>query len=465
MGTTQRFGSTAVEQAEAVLVEHYPQLVRLAYVTLPVTLGRHTRVLLAHKAVQRALPRGGLGSAQAAPAGPDGPGGPLAQVRVRVLRASLAPSGRARLAAAGLGWPPVPPFVWGLRLWPPAGGIDEPARVLGAAPGPVRAAFVLHGMDGLPEEAVARLLGAAGVADPADAVREALAAWGEWAGGAPDPWGGHRRTGRRHRAGAGHGAVDGSGTVDGSGAVGDGTARGARRCAGSGTWHVGRIGGGGVGWCRGRPRFRPWLRCRCRCRSRCWLPCGGVRWGNAPAGAGRRRGRCRRGQRPPHRPAAAAPYPAGWTAAVALALAAGILAADGSAPRPDASPLAGPAAAGALDPARLVRVPAEAWADTARVDFTAWPARGARTADRGLLARALAAWAARPREVAVTAAPGTATDARCARRSCCTRGTSPGGRSCCCSTGTGWSATANRRTPPTGRAAGSSPSPVPTRRT
>ncbi|MCY0938131.1 hypothetical protein OTB74_28955, partial [Streptomyces sp. H34-S4] len=156
MGTTQRFGSTAVEQAEAVLVEHYPQLVRLAYVTLPVTLGRHTRVLLAHKAVQRALPRGGRGSTHA-PAGPDGPGGPLAQVRVRVLRASLAPSGRARLTAAGLGWPPVPPFVWGLRLWPPAGGIDEAARALGEAPGPVRAAFVLHGLDGLPEEAVARL--------------------------------------------------------------------------------------------------------------------------------------------------------------------------------------------------------------------------------------------------------------------------------------------------------------------
>ncbi|AWZ07665.1 MULTISPECIES: hypothetical protein [unclassified Streptomyces] len=100
---------------------------------------------------------------------------------------------------------------------------------------------------------------------------------------------------------------------------------------------------------------------------------------------------------------------AGWTAAAALVLAAGVLAADGSAPRPEATPAAGPAAAGALDPARLVRVPAEAWADTARVDFSAWPARGGRTADRGLLARALAAWAARPREVAVTAAPGTAT--------------------------------------------------------
>ncbi|MFE2308898.1 hypothetical protein ACFXA9_22815, partial [Streptomyces sp. NPDC059411] len=78
----------------------------------------------------------------------------------------------------------------------------------------------------------------------------------------------------------------------------------------------------------------------------------------------------------------------------ALALAAGILAADGSPPRPEATPLAGPAAAGALDPARLVRVPAEAWADTARVDFTAWPARGGRTTDPGLIGPAQAARAA-----------------------------------------------------------------------
>ncbi|MFJ7269665.1 hypothetical protein ACIQV3_24000 [Streptomyces sp. NPDC099050] len=377
MGTTQRFGSTAVEQAEAVLVEHYPQLVRLAYVTLPVTLGRHTRVLLAHKAVQRALPRGGRGSTQA-PAGPDGPGGPLTEVRVRVLRASLAPSGRARLAAAGLGWPPVPPFVWGLRLWPPAGGIDEPARLLGAAPGPVRAAFVLHGMDGLPEEAVARLLGAAGVADPADAVREALAAWREWEGGAPG----------RSEAGPGPGAGPWARAArPATGAVGGAGVREAGFHEAGFRRAVGSAGGEAGGDTAGETLLRG--------------P-GGAEFDAAvvsarPTDLLRRRRRTR----------------AGWTAAVglALALAAGMLAADGSPPRPEASPLAGPAVAGALDPARLVRAPAEAWADTARVDFTAWPARGARTADRGLLARALAAWATRPREVAVTAAPGTATDA------------------------------------------------------
>lgn len=344
-----------MEQAEAVLVEYYPQLVRLAYVTLPVTLGRHSRVLLAHKAVQRALPHGGRGSTQA-PAGPGGPGGPLTQVRVRVLRASLAPSGRARLAAAGLGWPPVPPFVWGLRLWPPAGGIDEPARALGAAPGPVRAAFVLHGMDGLPEEAVARLLGQAGVADPADAVREALAAWREWAPG----------------QGQGRGRGPGAGPGSQAPGVWRGTGTAPRTPARAGDLAGETLlrGPGGVEFDAAVVSARPTDLLRRRRRTR-----------------------------------------AGWTAAAALALVAGILATDGSPPRPEASPLAGPAVAGALDPARLVRVPAEVWADTARVDFTAWPARGARTADRGLLARALAAWSARPREVAVTAAPGTAGDA------------------------------------------------------
>ncbi|MDA5286844.1 hypothetical protein NOD94_040785, partial [Streptomyces sp. Isolate_45] len=83
MATSQRFGSTAVEQAEAVLVEHYPHLVRLAYVTLPDSLGRHTRVLLAHRVVQRALPRAGGGPDPGGAGGPDSPGGPLGGVRVR----------------------------------------------------------------------------------------------------------------------------------------------------------------------------------------------------------------------------------------------------------------------------------------------------------------------------------------------------------------------------------------------
>lgn len=47
-----------VEQAEAALVEHYPRLVRLAYLVLPPSLGRSRRVLTAHALTQRALPRG-----------------------------------------------------------------------------------------------------------------------------------------------------------------------------------------------------------------------------------------------------------------------------------------------------------------------------------------------------------------------------------------------------------------------
>ncbi|MFD9570049.1 hypothetical protein ACFWBI_09405 [Streptomyces sp. NPDC059982] len=327
MATTPRSGSEpetdpqppaspaggAVERAEAVLVEQYPRLVRLAYVTLPPSLGRHTRVLLAHRAVQHALPRAGGGRDPGGTGSPDSPGGPLEELRVRVLRAALAPAGGARGLLARTGWPPAPPFVWGLRLWPPAGGIDEAARLLGEAPGPVRAAFVLHRLDGLPEEAVVRLLGAAGAAGPADAVREAQAV----AAGEPLP----------------------PALLN---PEFDATVVSARPTD--------------------LLRRRRWVR-------------------------------------------------AGWAAAATVALAGGILVADVSPPRTEAAPAAGPVAAGVLDPARLVRVPAEAWADTARVDFTAWPARGARTADRALLTRALGAWAARPGGIRTTAAPGTPTDA------------------------------------------------------
>ncbi|MFI5638578.1 hypothetical protein ACIA8H_14295 [Streptomyces goshikiensis] len=285
MSTSPRFRSTAVEQAEAVLVEQYPRLVRLAYLTLPDSLGRHGRVLLAHRAVQRALPRRG---GAAGPGGPACSGGALAEVRVRVLRGCLAPAGRTGAALARAGWPPVPPFVWGLRLWPPAGGIEEVARVLAGEPAAVRAAFVLHRVDGLPEETAGRLLGAAGA--PADAMARALAL-----------------------------------------GVGETLLRELRR-----------------------PEFDASV------------------VSTRPTDLLRRRRRVR----------------AGWAAAAALAVVAGALAVVGPA-RPHASR---PVAVGVLDPASLERVPAQAWADTARVDFTAWPARGGRTTDRALLGRALGAW-------------------------------------------------------------------------
>lgn len=61
-----------------------------------------------------------------------------------------------------------------------------------------------------------------------------------------------------------------------------------------------------------------------------------------------------------------------------------------------------------LDPAELMRTAAERWADTSRVDFTAWPARGGRTDDDALLGRALRAWAEPPESVRVSTTPGTA---------------------------------------------------------
>ncbi|MCH6159985.1 hypothetical protein [Streptomyces marispadix] len=55
-----------MEQAQSALVEHYPRLVRLAYLVLPPSLDRHRRVLTAHSLVQRALPRG-RGDAKVSP--------------------------------------------------------------------------------------------------------------------------------------------------------------------------------------------------------------------------------------------------------------------------------------------------------------------------------------------------------------------------------------------------------------
>ncbi|MFD8204859.1 hypothetical protein ACFV2S_00400 [Streptomyces sp. NPDC059695] len=64
-----------------------------------------------------------------------------------------------------------------------------------------------------------------------------------------------------------------------------------------------------------------------------------------------------------------------------------VVALDGS-PAPTPGPVVSTAPAGVAP----VRVPAERWADTSRVDFTAWPARGDRAADRDLIRRAVAAW-------------------------------------------------------------------------
>ncbi|PWK73362.1 hypothetical protein BCL76_102387 [Streptomyces sp. CG 926] len=173
-----------VEQAEAAIVEHYPRLVRLAYLVLPPALGRNRRVLTAHSLVQRALPRGRRDSAAAAAAvqggvpgqrgGPDDSG--YAYVRLRVLRAALEAgiplTFRALPRRAQL--PPLLPQVWGLRLFPRSGGAEELAldQWLATLDGPGRAACVLRALERLSEPEVLRVLDEAGVPDPAAAARE-----------------------------------------------------------------------------------------------------------------------------------------------------------------------------------------------------------------------------------------------------------------------------------------------------
>ncbi|MBV1941055.1 hypothetical protein KUF83_31500 [Streptomyces sp. BV286] len=172
-----------VEQAEAALVEHYPRLVRLAYLVLPPSLGRNRRVLTAHALTQRTLPRGRIsGDATVVPAqksaapGRDGDPG-YAYVRLRVLRSALE-AGRPLTFRA---WPkraqlpPLLPQVWGLRLFPRSGGADELAldQSLSALSAPARAAYVLRGLERLADPDVRKVLAAAGEDDPAAALAEA----------------------------------------------------------------------------------------------------------------------------------------------------------------------------------------------------------------------------------------------------------------------------------------------------
>ncbi|MET9757500.1 hypothetical protein ABZ016_00345 [Streptomyces sp. NPDC006372] len=168
-----------VEQAEAALVEHYPRLVRLAYLVLPPSTGRGRRVLTAHALTQRALPRGSRTPAPVIPAqstGGDGDPG-YALVRLQVLRTAL----EAGLPLTRKAWPkraqlpPLLPQVWGLKLFPRSGGADELAldQRLSTLSGPARAAYALRGLERLEDDGVREVLTAAGVADADGALLEA----------------------------------------------------------------------------------------------------------------------------------------------------------------------------------------------------------------------------------------------------------------------------------------------------
>ncbi|QHA04271.1 hypothetical protein GQF42_14105 [Streptomyces broussonetiae] len=169
-------GPVDVEQAEAALVEHYPRLVRIAYLVLPPSLGRGRRVLTAHALVQRALPRGRK-QPSALPSQASGreadPG--YAYLRERVLCTALE-AARPRKGLPRLSQlPPLLPQVWGLRLFPRSGGADELAldQRLAALSGPARAAYVLRGLEKLSDADIRGLLDSAGVGDPGGALASA----------------------------------------------------------------------------------------------------------------------------------------------------------------------------------------------------------------------------------------------------------------------------------------------------
>ncbi|MFI5617402.1 hypothetical protein [Streptomyces sp. NPDC051567] len=184
--TATRPPAPDVELAEAAIVEHYPRLVRLAHLVLPPGLGRHRRVLTAHALVQRALPRGRFGGAGARGGVPGqrgtGPGEPVAgagyaYVRLRVVRAALEAGVPAtfRTLPRRVRLPGALPQVWGLRLFPRAGGAEELAldQWLATLDGPARAACALRALERLSGAEVVRLLAQAGVADPAAALARA----------------------------------------------------------------------------------------------------------------------------------------------------------------------------------------------------------------------------------------------------------------------------------------------------
>ncbi|MGW7415956.1 hypothetical protein [Streptomyces sp. NPDC054863] len=387
---TVRTGAVAaplsVEQAEATLVEHYPRLVRLAFITLPPPLGRHRRVLAAHGIVQRALPARGSRGRPALPAAPaprlpaqrGAPSGPAyVTLRALVLREALSYGKRPGW------WPkrgpgperlrPRLPAVWGLRLFPAAGGADELAleQALSGTDAATRAALALRHAEGLSASETRALLTGAGVAEPALALRtaERLARQALGTAGEGDP----ERDRQEGRDGAREGVREGD-----RGWAGEGVREGVRGGAREGEPEGGReraqhplLSG----------EFDP-----CFVHSR-------------PTDLLRRRHRVR---------TAGAALVVAAVAAVALPVVLG----GGSRP-PERTAATGTVDASAarrvLDPRNLVRAPAGEWADTSRVDFTVWPARGERRDDLALLGRALEVWASPARTVRISSTPGTGT--------------------------------------------------------
>ncbi|MEU0232287.1 MULTISPECIES: hypothetical protein [unclassified Streptomyces] len=395
----------AREAAEAALVEHYPALVRLAHLVLPPSLGRHRRVLTAHALVQNSLAEaaGRRGAGRLRPGRPrsEEPSAGASLTEELLSRTALSqaagtetsldetlrteassverprtgasPSEASLSGALGAGAPrtetprteasptEVPP------TGPPPAGISLPGQRVGERPAhawlratvvraalrpPRRLATPLR----LPLVLGLRLFPRAGGTDElaldrtlAEATPETRAALA-------------LRTLEGLPADATARLLASAGVADPAAAL-----RAAER--------IGAASGTDVGALLRSAEFDP-----CTVHTR-------------PTDLLRRRRHTRL---------------AGLAAAVLLvtagvAVAAGVR--SGTEPEPVASPSA---PAPAFDPAALPRTPPDRWADTSRVDLTAWPARGAGAGDTALLRRALDTWARGAADgVRPTTTPGT----------------------------------------------------------
>ncbi|MFF9341897.1 hypothetical protein ACF1CG_19425 [Streptomyces sp. NPDC014773] len=373
-------GPVDVEQAEAALVERYPRLVRIAYLVLPPTMGRNRRVLTAHALVQRALPRRRVpGPAVPEPRRPEDAVDPgYAYVRGEVLRQALVAGLPLRRFAVPrrAQLPPLLPQVWGLRLFPRAGGADELAldQLLSRLSAPARAAYVLRGLERQGDAEVLRVLAAAGAPDPESALAE-LAALEDGepdlpesappapAPPAPAPRGGERPERVAEQAGPGRTpAAPGPSAVPGPSPA-PAVPPAGRRLSGASLLES--------------AEFDP-----CTLQAR-------------PGDLLRRRQHGR----------------AVLVGVVALLVCGALLGlpGDGWGRNGAAAPsyARNPAAEAALDPAAVKRVAAAVWPGAVRRDFSVWPARGELAGDAPLLRRALAVWARPGGAVESSATPGT----------------------------------------------------------
>ncbi|MER8038878.1 hypothetical protein [Streptomyces hydrogenans] len=371
-------GPVDVEKAEAALVERYPRLVRIAYLVLPPTMGRNRRVLTAHALVQRALPRRRVpGPAVPEPRRPEDAVDPgYAYVRGEVLRQALVAGLPLRRLAVPrrAQLPPLLPQVWGLRLFPRAGGADKLAldQLLSRLSGPARAAYVLRGLERQGDAEVLRVLAAAGAPDPESALAELAALEDEEpdlpapapaAPTAPAPRGGERPERVAEQAGPGRAPA-----APASSAVPGPPPAPAAPSAGP------RLSGASL---LESAEFDP-----CTLQAR-------------PGDLLRRRQHGR----------------AALVGVVALLVCGALLGlpGDGWGRNGAAAPsyARNPAAEAALDPAKVKRVAAAVWPGAVRRDFSVWPARGELAGDAPLLRRALAVWARPGGAVESSATPGT----------------------------------------------------------